>query len=316
MLTSNKNTSDENSQNDYSFEEPILSSENDLIDPAELESLPKISLTETTDCSFEEFCKNLNLFTSDNVRINSRCFYKIDESGKKITFENKRHPIRITTETSFVERNSVTTYNSIRSSTNADSELYQEFNLEDSFEEQVNDYLEDLFEEQANDNLGGSSEEQVNDNLEGSSKEQAKDNLEDSFKEQAKDNLIHLSKNAIPDQIFVSIKSLQFDLSPMKSDFKKSIHLATQSASHHTKPAISLKKQMGKAFLFPFNYHSLVFDTLKLDFYIYESLLNTKKKFGRVIVRLNVLRQAILDRSKFEGTFPIENNELLHLYDV
>ncbi|CAG8460242.1 13830_t:CDS:10 [Dentiscutata erythropus] len=309
----NKNTSDENSQND---EEPSSSSENVLIDPAESGSLPKISLTETADCSFEEFCENLNWFTSDNVRINSRCFYKIDESGKKITFENKRHAIRITRETSFVERNNGTTYNSIHSSIDAESELYQEFNLEDSFEEQVNDNLEVFYEEQVNDNLGGSFLEQVNDNIEGSFKEQAKDNLEGSFKEQAKDNHIHISKNTIPDQILVSIKSLQFDLSPMKSDFKKSIHLATQYASHNTKPAISLKKQMQKAFLFPFNYHSMVFDTLKLDFYIYESLLNTKKRFGRVNVRLNVLRQAILDRSKFEGTFPIENNELFHPYDV
>ncbi|RIB28585.1 Alpha/Beta hydrolase protein [Gigaspora rosea] len=37
---------------------------------------------------------------------------------------------------------------------------------------------------------------------------------------------------------------------------------------------------------------------------------------GRAIVKLNVLRQAILNRSKFEGTFPIENNELLHPYEV
>ncbi|KAF0484021.1 putative class 3 lipase [Gigaspora margarita] len=278
MSTSNKSISNGYSQqNDNTFEEPFLSSENISNDSG---SLTKNALTETTDCNLEEF---LNRFNSNNVRINSRSTYKIDESGRRIALQNKRHAVHIITETLVDEQNSSNqNHNSINSSIDTGSELYQE----------ANDYLENYFEEQAKDNLEGFSVTQTT------------------------ENQIQQSKIDVPDQILVSIKSLQFDFNIMKSNVKKSIHLSTQFAYHQTKPDISFEKQMENTFLFPFNYHSLIFDTLKLDFYIYESLLNTKKMLGRAIVELKVLRQAILNRSKFEGTFPIENNELLHPYEV
>ncbi|CAG8548914.1 13676_t:CDS:10 [Cetraspora pellucida] len=138
--------------------------------------------------------------------------------------------------------------------------------------------------------------------------------LEESSAEQVDDN--QLQCRSIPDQMLVRIKSLQFDSDQIKPRVKKSIRLVTQYASHHTKPDTSLENQIRNLFLFPFNYHSLIFDTLKLDFYAYESLLNTKKRLGRIIIRLNALQQAVLNRTEFEGTFPIENNETLRPFEV
>ncbi|CAG8500902.1 27068_t:CDS:10 [Racocetra persica] len=138
----------------------------------------------------------------------------------------------------------------------------------------------------------------------------------DASREQAKENLIQLSKDSIPDQILVQIKSLQFDSDRIKTRVKKSIRLVTQYASHNTKPDISLESQMRNIFLFPFNYHSLVFGTLKLYFYYYESLLNTKKRLGYIIIQLSSLKQAILNQAEFEGTFPIEHHALLHPFEV
>ncbi|CAG8510684.1 7261_t:CDS:10, partial [Scutellospora calospora] len=128
--------------------------------------------------------------------------------------------------------------------------------------------------------------------------------------------LCQVSKDAIPDQMLVRIKSLEFDSkNQIKPDVKKSIRLVTQSASHQTEPDTSLEGQIQKMFLFPFNYHSLVFDTLKLDIYSYGSLLNKPKRLGRAVIRLNVLKQAISNREGFERTFPLESKEL-HPYEV
>ncbi|CAG8480267.1 24627_t:CDS:10 [Racocetra persica] len=118
-------------------------------------------------------------------------------------------------------------------------------------------------------------------------------------------------KNVIIDQdnILVHIKLLNFDSSRrLDSNAKKSIRLMIGQTTYHTKPSTSLEDQLKKSFLFPFNYHSLIFDTMKLVIYEYGSFLNKKRKYGRVIVRLNALKQTIINHGEFEKTFPIEAN--------
>ncbi|CAG8586061.1 12927_t:CDS:2, partial [Cetraspora pellucida] len=123
------------------------------------------------------------------------------------------------------------------------------------------------------------------------------------------------TKNAILDQdnILVHIKLLNFDLSrKLDPNVKKSVRLMIGSMTYHTKPSTSLDDQLKKSFLFPFNYHSLVFDTMKLVIYEYGSFLNKKRKHGRVLVRLNALKQTIINHGEFEKVFPIEAN----LYEI
>ncbi|CAG8554528.1 27698_t:CDS:2 [Dentiscutata erythropus] len=92
------------------------------------------------------------------------------------------------------------------------------------------------------------------------------------------------------------------------SNVKKSIRIMVGLVTYHTKPSTSLEEQLKKSFLFPFNYHSFVFDTMKLIIYEYGSFLNKKKKCGRVIVQLSALKQTIIDHKEFEGIFPIKAN--------
>ncbi|CAG8460609.1 16408_t:CDS:10 [Dentiscutata heterogama] len=102
---------------------------------------------------------------------------------------------------------------------------------------------------------------------------------------------------------------VNFDPSPrIDSNVKKSIRLMVGLITYHTKPSTSLEEQLKKSFLFPFNYHSFVFDTMKLVIYEYGSFLNKKKKYGRVIVQLSALKQTIIDHKEFEGIFPIKAN--------
>ncbi|RIB15620.1 hypothetical protein C2G38_2191948 [Gigaspora rosea] len=118
-----------------------------------------------------------------------------------------------------------------------------------------------------------------------------------------------LSSAILPDNIYVHIKLVNFDLD---SKIKRSIRLMIGLITYHTKSSTSLEEQLKKSFLFPFNYHSLIFDTMKLVIYEHGSFLNKKRKCGRVIVPLSALKQAIIDQKEFEGIFPIEANGSLH----
>ncbi|RIA94920.1 hypothetical protein C1645_758918 [Glomus cerebriforme] len=116
-----------------------------------------------------------------------------------------------------------------------------------------------------------------------------------------------LSGDALPDKMLVRITKLDFDQprSP-NSKAKSSIRLVIHSVTHHTKPSSSYQEQLRKMFLFPFDYHSFVFDALKIDIYEHASFLYAKKKLGRVIIRLNTLKDSILEQKDFEGSFPLE----------
>ncbi|CAG8522754.1 628_t:CDS:10, partial [Scutellospora calospora] len=125
------------------------------------------------------------------------------------------------------------------------------------------------------------------------------------------------NKNKPNYQILVQIKSLKFNpLRQPNPNIKKSIRLAIRSVTYNTKPSISLEEQLEKMFLFPFDYHSLVFDSMKFDIYDHGFFLNTNKKLGRVIVQLSALKQAIIDQKEFEGTFSLETKELLNIQEV
>ncbi|KAF0397926.1 putative class 3 lipase [Gigaspora margarita] len=126
-----------------------------------------------------------------------------------------------------------------------------------------------------------------------------------------------LSKNPFPDKILVKIKSLEFDqLRQPNPSAKKSIRLAIQSIIYHTTPSISLDEQLKKMFLIPFEYHSFVFDTMKIDIYDYGSFLNIKKKLGRAYIKLNNLKHSIINKKDFEGTFPLEIKEFPNIQEV
>ncbi|RGB43764.1 hypothetical protein C1646_809034 [Rhizophagus diaphanus] len=116
-----------------------------------------------------------------------------------------------------------------------------------------------------------------------------------------------LSGDALPDNMLVRITKLDFNppRSP-NSKAKTSIRLVIHSVTHHTKPSSSYQEQLKKMFLFPFDYHSFVFDALKIDVYEHASFLYAKKKLGRVIVRLSALKDSILNQKDFEGNFPLE----------
>src|SRR2546430_28639 len=102
--------------------------------------------------------------------------------------------------------------------------------------------------------------------------------------------------------MLVRIKKLEFD-PPRTSNFKakSSMRLIIHSVTHQTKPNSSFQEQIQKMFLFPFDYHSFVFDTLKIDLYEHASFLYAKKKLGRAIIRLNTLKDTILKQKDFEG---------------
>ncbi|CAG8844759.1 35937_t:CDS:2, partial [Racocetra persica] len=118
-------------------------------------------------------------------------------------------------------------------------------------------------------------------------------------------------------KMLVQIKSLEFNpLRQPNSNAKKSIRLVIHSVTYHTKPSTSLEEQLKKMFLFPFDYHSLVFDSMKIDIYDYGLFLNTKKKLGRAIIQLNTLKQAIIDQKEFERTLPLEIKEFPHMQEV
>ncbi|CAG8755626.1 1374_t:CDS:10, partial [Dentiscutata erythropus] len=126
-----------------------------------------------------------------------------------------------------------------------------------------------------------------------------------------------LSGDPIPDQILVQIKSLEFDpLRQPNPSAKKSIRLVIHPVIYHTKPSVLLEEQMKKMFLFPFDYHSFVFDSMKIDFYDYGTFLNTKKKLGRAYIKLNALKNAITNKKEFEGTFPLEAKEFPHMQEI
>ncbi|CAG8806694.1 3903_t:CDS:2, partial [Gigaspora margarita] len=118
-------------------------------------------------------------------------------------------------------------------------------------------------------------------------------------------------------KILVQIKSLEFDqLRQPNPSAKKSIRLAIQSIIYHTTPSISLDEQLKKMFLIPFEYHSFVFDTMKIDIYDYGSFLNIKKKLGRAYIKLNNLKHSIINKKDFEGTFPLEIKEFPNIQEV
>ncbi|GET01009.1 alpha/beta hydrolase protein [Rhizophagus clarus] len=126
-----------------------------------------------------------------------------------------------------------------------------------------------------------------------------------SSQEISEDSL--LSSDALPDNMLVRIAKIDFNppRSP-NSRAKTSIRLVIHSVTHHTKPNSSYQEQLKKMFLFPFDYHSFVFDALKIDIYEHASFLYAKKKLGRVIIRLNTLKDSISNQKDFEGNFPLE----------
>ncbi|CAG8760164.1 19521_t:CDS:2, partial [Racocetra fulgida] len=119
-----------------------------------------------------------------------------------------------------------------------------------------------------------------------------------------------LESNSIPLNINIQKDDIWQYFNSVNQNFntKKSIRLMIGLTTYHTKPSTSLEDQLKKSFLFPFNYHSLIFDTMKLVIYEYGSFLNKKRKYGRVIVRLNALKQTIINHGEFEKIFPIEAN--------
>lgn len=88
---------------------------------------------------------------------------------------------------------------------------------------------------------------------------------------------------------------------PSNSKTRTSIRLEVTLVTHQTKPSKPIEEQLRQLFEFPFDYHSYVFDTLKLDVYEYVSFLNTKKRIGRANIRLNSFKQAITSQNEFEG---------------
>ncbi|CAG8511694.1 2432_t:CDS:10 [Acaulospora morrowiae] len=126
-----------------------------------------------------------------------------------------------------------------------------------------------------------------------------------------------LSSDILPDMMLVRIKSVEFNSSQkINPKAKTSFRLVIHSVTHHTKPSISIEEKLRKMFLFPFDYHSYVFDALKFDVYDHGSFLNTKKRLGRSIVRLRNLKEAILNKKEFEGTFPLETVEFPNSHEV
>ncbi|CAG8595616.1 16272_t:CDS:2, partial [Cetraspora pellucida] len=118
-------------------------------------------------------------------------------------------------------------------------------------------------------------------------------------------------------RMLVQIKSLEFNpLRQQNPNAKKSIRLVIHSVTYHTKPSVPFEEQLKKMFLFPFDYHSFVFDSMKIDIYDYGLLLNTKKKLGRANIQLNTLKQAIINQKEFERTFPLEATEFPHMQEV
>ncbi|CAG8823948.1 22103_t:CDS:2, partial [Gigaspora rosea] len=118
------------------------------------------------------------------------------------------------------------------------------------------------------------------------------------------------------EKILVHIKSINFNPQRRLNPYvKQSIRLMIGLTTYVTKPSTSLEDQLKKSFLFPLSYHSLFFDSIKFTIYEYGSFLNVKKKYGRVIVRLNTLKQAIIDQEEFEGIFPIETR-FPHLHEI
>ncbi|CAG8745218.1 41435_t:CDS:10, partial [Gigaspora margarita] len=119
---------------------------------------------------------------------------------------------------------------------------------------------------------------------------------------------VQVEDDQVPNSIYLD-SPLNFDpLQRLDSNIKRSIRLMIGLITYHTKSSTSLEEQLKKSFLFPFNYHSLIFDTMKLVIYEHGSFLNKKRKCGRVVVPLSALKQAILDQKEFEGIFPIEAN--------
>ncbi|RHZ60084.1 hypothetical protein Glove_359g13 [Diversispora epigaea] len=113
--------------------------------------------------------------------------------------------------------------------------------------------------------------------------------------------------DTFPDKMLVRVKSIEFNPPrPYDSKTRTSIRLVIHSVTHHTKPSTSIEELLQTIICFPFDYHSYVFDTLKLDVYDYGSFLYTKKRLGRTNIRLNTFKQAIINQKEFEGKFPLE----------
>ncbi|CAG8762123.1 7856_t:CDS:10 [Cetraspora pellucida] len=142
--------------------------------------------------------------------------------------------------------------------------------------------------------------------------------LNEEIEEQMATNVDLLSSgHPIPDRMLVQIKSLEFNpLRQQNPNAKKSIRLVIHSVTYHTKSSVPLEEQLKKMFLFPFDYHSFVFDSMKIDIYDDGLFLNTKKKLGRANIQLNTLKQAIINQKEFERTFPLEAKEFPHMQEV
>jgi hypothetical protein len=102
--------------------------------------------------------------------------------------------------------------------------------------------------------------------------------------------------------MLVRIKKIDFDKRSPNSRAKTSIRLIVHPVTHHTKPSsLSSQEQLKKMFLFHLDYHSFVFDNLKIDIFEHASFLYAKKKLGRVLIRLNTFKDSILEQKDFEG---------------
>nr|CAG8550803.1 14402_t:CDS:10 [Entrophospora candida] len=116
---------------------------------------------------------------------------------------------------------------------------------------------------------------------------------------------------ALPDKILVQITSLDSnDQLVSNTKTKTSVRLVIHYVKHQTNPSELIEDHSQNKFLFPFDYHSLMFDTLKIDIYEH-GFLNAKKRTGRGVFKLIGLKSSILNKDEFIGQIPLEYNGLI-----